>query len=458
MKTAPFFIVILLLFSCKIEKDFMRKLPPEKRTPYPVKLSNYSRADNLNYVGIPASTTDRSILTFSDEGAWFSYGFSDSDSMQGGFTGPFLMTQENGVWASKMLAQLNINKILEKNNLPSDKFEVEQHSFPSHLEQVYTNQYLTITQHLFFKSNLEAIVNTTIQNHSGQTLKISPIWSGTLMNESLSILNLAGGVQISSTKSEAMQFIQTNADSTTISADGRSYSIVLNEIELNTRIFTEFSIGQFVFFRDQGDQVLHFRSGRFPKDSISLIQRKLNQKNKELLDLFGQHSNEYKNGIFYDLTTKAYLTLQNNWRAPAGELKHAGLFPSYNYKWSHGFWAWDSWKHAVALAKFNPDLAQDQIRAMYDFQEKNGFIPDCVYRDTTIEKHNYRNTKAPLSAWAVWNSQDGNSDREFLAEMYPQLVNQHNWWYENRDHDRDGLCEYGSTDGTLIAAKWESRV
>ena len=24
------------------------------------------------------------------------------------------------------------------------------------------------------------------------------------------------------------------------------------------------------------------------------------------------------------------------------------------------------------------------------------------------------------------------------------------------DHDRDGLCEYGSTDGTLIAAAWES--
>lgn len=25
-----------------------------------------------------------------------------------------------------------------------------------------------------------------------------------------------------------------------------------------------------------------------------------------------------------------------------------------------------------------------------------------------------------------------------------------------RDHDGDGLCEFGSTDGSLIAAKWES--
>ena len=32
----------------------------------------------------------------------------------------------------------------------------------------------------------------------------------------------------------------------------------------------------------------------------------------------------------------------------------------------------------------------------------------------------------------------------------------HQWWYAERDHDHNGICEYGSTDGTLIAAAWES--
>ena len=32
----------------------------------------------------------------------------------------------------------------------------------------------------------------------------------------------------------------------------------------------------------------------------------------------------------------------------------------------------------------------------------------------------------------------------------------HRWWYAERDHDHNGICEYGSTDGTLIAAAWES--
>ena len=40
--------------------------------------------------------------------------------------------------------------------------------------------------------------------------------------------------------------------------------------------------------------------------------------------------------------------------------------------------------------------------------------------------------------------------------MYPRLKKYHEWWYLNRDHDQDGLCKYGSTDGSLIAAKWES--
>lgn len=40
--------------------------------------------------------------------------------------------------------------------------------------------------------------------------------------------------------------------------------------------------------------------------------------------------------------------------------------------------------------------------------------------------------------------------------MYPKLKKYHYWWYNKRDHDKDGICEYGSTDGSLVAAKWES--
>lgn len=35
-------------------------------------------------------------------------------------------------------------------------------------------------------------------------------------------------------------------------------------------------------------------------------------------------------------------------------------------------------------------------------------------------------------------------DKEFLKEMYPKLVAYHNWWYTNRDYNKNGIAEYGS--------------
>ena len=40
--------------------------------------------------------------------------------------------------------------------------------------------------------------------------------------------------------------------------------------------------------------------------------------------------------------------------------------------------------------------------------------------------------------------------------MYPQLRADYNWWYQKRDHDGNKICEFGSTDGTVEAAAWES--
>ncbi|MNL06917.1 Glucosidase YgjK precursor [compost metagenome] len=90
-------------------------------------------------------------------------------------------------------------------------------------------------------------------------------------------------------------------------------------------------------------------------------------------------------------------------------------------------------------------------------------VADCVYTDR--KENNWRDTKPPLAAWAVWlvheraehaERSERSPSLNFLKNIYPKLVRYHKWWYENRDHDRNGLCEYGATDGTRIAAAWES--
>lgn len=148
------------------------------------------------------------------------------------------------------------------------------------------------------------------------------------------------------------------------------------------------------------------------------------------------------------------MTLVSNWRSPRGNLTHDGLFPSSAVSYFNGFWAWDSWKHAAALARFDTQLAKQQVRAMYAHQNEQGMIADVVYVDSTED--NWRDTKPPLSGWAIQTIFEIDRDFSFVKEMYPRLVNYHEWWYRERDHDGDGLAEYGSTDGTLIAAKWES--
>ncbi len=157
---------------------------------------------------------------------------------------------------------------------------------------------------------------------------------------------------------------------------------------------------------------------------------------------------------FDRIAAKSVVTLISNWRSPREALYNEGVVPSHAAYYFVGFWAWDSWKHAVALSRFAPELAKNQVRAMFDYQQQDGMVIDCIFPD--IRDNNARDSKPPLAAWAVDAIYSQTGDMEFLREVYPKLVKYHEWWYWKRDHDQNGYCEFGSTDGTTVAAAWES--
>ena len=157
----------------------------------------------------------------------------------------------------------------------------------------------------------------------------------------------------------------------------------------------------------------------------------------------------------YDrIAVKAVVTLISNWRTHRGGLLHEGIVPSHAAYYFVGFWAWDTWRFSAALAKFDPELAKDNIRAMFDYQQPDGMIIDFIYTDPA--ENNARDSKPPLVSWAIDEIFTHANDTAFISEMYPQLMAYYKWWYNKRDHNRNGMCEYGSTDGTLEAAAWES--
>ena len=146
------------------------------------------------------------------------------------------------------------------------------------------------------------------------------------------------------------------------------------------------------------------------------------------------------------------MTLHTNWRSAAGDLKHAGVQPTTGH--FDAFWAWDSWEHAAALSVFNPELAKDQMRTMFDFQTPEGMIIDLV---SLYQKDNNKAcSKPPIAGWATYMVYQRTKDKAFIKEMLPKLLKYHEWRYKYRDHDQNGLCEYGGIKGQVYMGQWES--
>lgn len=79
-------------------------------------------------------------------------------------------------------------------------------------------------------------------------------------------------------------------------------------------------------------------------------------------------------------------------------------------------WAWDAYKQVVATTQFDPELAKNNIRALFDYQitkedavcpQDEGAIIDCIYYNQNEDRGgdggnwNERNSKHALAAWAV---------------------------------------------------------
>ncbi|MEX6626371.1 MGH1-like glycoside hydrolase domain-containing protein [Tenacibaculum salmonis] len=427
--------LLIVLISCKDKVESKKE-----------KVKTMVHTNVLNYVFTPKHKFDKKGLMFSDQGAWFAYSFPDSINTTG-FSGPFLMTQQNGIWSSSSLTNL----VLKNTKWTS----IDTKSYSSHLEQVFLSEKLELKQQLFFLSGHTAIIKSILKNKSNSPQAINYSFKNEqLLADGLKLSVKENNLTIKSALTDTVGHVIFPEDVLLKALTDSTY--ISNEIEmvLKPNETKEFTISQSFIFKEyswikEQEKIIVSNFETVLKD------RKL-EKNTELQSLIENRKIQFNDDKYAEVLAKTQLTLQNNWRIPAGELKDEGLFPSYHYKWFHGFWSWDSWKHAVGLSYYNTDLAKKQMRVMFNFQNEDGFIVDCVYRDTLIEKHNYRDTKPPLSAWAIAKIYKKDKDISFVKEFYPKLKKYHEWWYNKRDHDKDGLCEYGSTDGSVIAAKWES--
>ena len=410
--------------------------------------------DVLNIKKIPSAEKNLDAFGFSDRGAWHAYSLPPDDSVQyyAGFCGPLLM-KNSGRWLGKISSQL---VLIGENGVQLEwlKEKSEIHYYPGKLEQLHSTSALRAEQSLVFADERTALIVSAVTNFSKEGQKFRIKLRSRFFKQMPDIVRSNNQILVSI--EDGSIFCLTLPDNQfDFEKDSTGFTITLKkEFSLMPGKSMNLNIAESYFFNKSELTTWKVKLDGCLKAPESVMVANAKRWNGYFSKIF-ENGNKYLDTVGYKrLAVKCVQTLLSNWRSPAGALKHNGVFPSTAYQGFYGFWSWDSWKHAVALASFDETLAKESIRSMFDFQNASGMIADCVYHDSI--ENNWRDTKPPLAAWAVWKVFEATGDTSFVKEMYPRLLRYHNWWYKYRDNNSNGFCEYGSTDGTLIAAKWES--
>ncbi|MFE7463483.1 trehalase family glycosidase [Streptomyces sp. NPDC057499] len=454
-------------------------------------------ADVLDLHGTPTTAEpgegedNNPVNVFADQGAWHAYALPKTGETDtyGGFTGPLYIAQEYPWWLSGSFSRIRLTehgRPLDLAGGGAPRFT----SLPGRLVQSYDlGRGLSLALELRFATGRTALVGAELRNTGRTPRTLGAEWTGSLlrpadrpMREAPSLTATTSGVGVDFAKVRETwdyltdgteRFEVTHKERVRTTVDGDTYRteaerpVTLAPGRSHRFDWTEsytFTAAERTAERARARSVLahpetvEAATDRRWRSYVAGVTRGVPAKRRRT-------------------AVKSLETLVTNWRSAAGQIKHDGITPSISYKWfTGGIWAWDTWKQAVGTARFAPGLAQSQIRAMFDWQitpdsatrpQDAGMIPDAVfYNDPSRGGGNWneRNSKPPLASWAVWEVYTKSRDAGFLREMYPKLAAYQAWWYRNRDHDGNGLAEYGATvdpanesaGDQRLAAAWES--
>ena len=428
----------------------------------------YNYKNVLNILGSPTEEIFQSYSTnkynnFSDLGAWHGYYLPEVEEDYGSFPGPLIIGEEYPINLARSVAKLRIYREGERVSLRKPRISY----YPGLLEQTYDFDDFSLRLRLIFIDERTALIERRIDNKAKDPLKLRLVYEGKVFDHidygaykldlDLAWKPLDGGLELSFPRiREKYDFFSTEDTNFNLyfgqdfhlDIDGGYYRADLGEINIKDS-YMGYHLENYSFTREErGDLSLKFKGF---KEYFSDNERRWNSYIESIL---GEGETEYSRPV-----VKALLTLVTNWRSPAGALDFDGIIPSMSYKWFIGMWAWDSWKQAVASSRFDLDLAKNNIRALYSHQITGddgirpfdrGAIIDAIFynkdsfRGGDGDNWNERNSKPPLSAWAIWNVYRESGDLDFIREIYPALKDYHYWWIRNRDHDGNGILEYGA--------------
>lgn len=408
---------------------------------------------------------------FSDRGAWHGFALPDTGSA-GGFAGPFIQ----GTWlpGNHWLSPGSLVQFIPAVSRSSSQLAVRLQQMaptgvtasyvPGALRQEYRVGPLKVTSELAFVGRRTAAARVLVENAESMPASLRLAFNGTA---SVPLRLQAGAVlasNISARAAEAATVVRFQpSQELELRAVGSGYLAVAPEardLAPSERFVTYYTVA--LSLNASEIHVARQEAEAFFETPEQYFAEAEKRWEGYLHSILGDGGvGPAGPSLSQRVAVKAVSTLVLNWRSATGPtLLHDGCMPSIT-GFSNGLWSWDSWKHAAGLALFDPALAVSQVRAMFDHQGNQsgvafvGMVPDKVALPPDVGDA-WGNTKPPLAAWAAAQAHTRSGDTAFLREIFPMLERYHRWWYQWRDHDRNGLCEFGSSGNNTMEMKWES--
>ncbi len=151
------------------------------------------------------------------------------------------------------------------------------------------------------------------------------------------------------------------------------------------------------------------------------------------------------NSVWDPVNRRPYTLLSRHWVAQ----KFGGF----------GVWLDDVLYHGLMAGLFDDRVAAENLAAVFAGATEWGNLPCLVTgNDAWVDR-----SQPPIGAFIVRMVHLRLGDRRLLERAYPVLLANHDWWWRNRDGNKNGLLEYGTSPvgrglyrGTKLAAKDES--
>lgn len=458
--------------------------------------------DLLPYRGTPSSMEERDAkgnlvipATYVDQGAWHGFHLPDTHEYFGSFTGPLFIAQEYSLHLSDSLQRLSLKnmdsgKILDFSQASRSRL----FSRPDALVQQFKWPELSLEMSLSYSDKRTSVISTRLINNTVSPQHWQLSWSGIPFSSHPKLPGHRVIKRLESWDSGVRWRLNPIMETWQMQLADAEYEIWFDtKMQIETSESHGYNASTPVFSLAAGEELEFLSAQRYFHTQAGRISHGIpewNEIDRALDTNRGRWQQRIDRAIsggdlaYRKMAVKSMLTLMHNWRSPAGALLHDAVTPSVTYKWFNGVWAWDSWKQAVALSHFDTDLAKSNVLAMFDYQftaedrvrpQDAGSLPDAIFYNKDPARGgkggnwNERNGKPPLATWAVWEIYQRSGDLEFVELMYPKLVAYHQWWYLNRDHNGNGLAEYGANlhpahfkggkplrSAIIEAAAWES--